>query len=215
MVSFKAFLAWKPETIFEQIVTSLFVNEALLEGEVSMSIKRPVQQLSVLASALALSFGLNATSAAANDVVTVVDPSPVNWLWITWNTMEETVRVNSDGRSTPSLAEKQTWLDDKTLQIKLRKNVEFQDGEKLNATTFRRSYDEVQKWVNPHPPGAFLNYSKDSSMEVVDDYTINFKFPEPDGSAIMKLRGMHVGSTKFWNELAFVDQKKKNAEGHW
>ena len=180
-----------------------------------MSIKRPVQQLSVLASALALSFGLNATSAAANDVVTVVDPSPVNWLWITWNTMEETVRVNSDGRNTPSLAEKQTWLNDKTLQIKLRKNVEFQDGEKLNAQTFRRSYDEVQKWVNPHPPGAFLNFAKDSSMEVVDDHTINFKFPEPDGSAIMKLRGMHVGSTKFWNELAFVDQKKKNAEGHW
>ena len=35
MVSFKAFLAWKPETIFEQIVTSLFVNEALLEGELA------------------------------------------------------------------------------------------------------------------------------------------------------------------------------------
>ena len=206
MASFKVFLAWKLEINFEQIVASLFVIEALLEGEVNMSIKRPVQQLSVLASALALSFGLNATSAAANDVVTVVDPSPVNWLWVTWNTMEETVRVDSNGRSTPSLAEKQTWLDDKTLQIKLRKNVEFQDGEKLNAQTFRRSYDEVQRWVNPHPPGAFLNFAKDSSMEVVDDHTINFKFSEPDGSAIMKLRGMHVGSTRFWNVLAFVDQ---------
>ncbi len=215
MVSFKVFLAWKLGVNFEQIVTSLFVNVALLEGVVSMSIKRPVQQLSVLASALALSFGLNATSAAANDVVTVVDPSPVNWLWITWNTMEETVRVNSDGHSTPSLAEKQTWLDDKTLQIKLRKNVEFQDGEKLTSQVFRRSYDEVQKVANPHPPGAFLNFAKDSSMEVIDDHTINFKFPEPDGSAIMKLRGMHVGSTRFWNELAFVDQKKKSAEGHW
>ena len=67
-----------------------------------MSIKRPVQQLSVLASALALSFSMYATSAAANDVVTVVDPSPVNWFWVTWNTMEETVRVDSNGRSTPS-----------------------------------------------------------------------------------------------------------------
>ena len=28
--------------------------------------------------------------------VTVVDPSPVNWLWITWNTMDEIVRVDSE-----------------------------------------------------------------------------------------------------------------------
>ncbi len=180
-----------------------------------MSLIRPVRQLSVLATALALTLGVSATNAAVNDVVTVVDSSPVNWLWITWNTMEETVRVDKNGQSTPSLAEKQTWLDDKTLQIKLRKNVIFQDGEKLTATIFRRSYDEVQKVVNPHPPGAFLNFAKDSSMEVVDDHTVNFKFSEPDGSAIMKLRGMHVGNTKFWNELAFVDKKSKNAEGHW
>lgn len=180
-----------------------------------MSITGPVKQLSVLATALALSFGMSAASAAVKDVVTVVDPSPVNWLWITWNTMEETVRVDKNGQAQLNLAEKQTWLDDKTLQIKLRKNVEFQDGEKLTATVFRRSYDEVQKVVNPHPPGAFLNFAKDSSMEVVDDHTVNFKFTEPDGSAIMKLRGMHVGSTKFWNELAFVDKKSKNAEGHW
>jgi len=190
-------------------------NVALLEGEVSMSLIRPVRQLSVLATALALTLGVSAANAAVNDVVTVVDPSPVNWLWITWNTMEETVRVDKNGQSTPSLAEKQTWLDDKTLQIKLRKNVAFQDGEKLTASVFRKSYDEVQKWTNPHPPGAFLNFDKASSMEVVDDYTINFKFPQPDGSAIMKLRGMHVGSSKFWNELAFIDQKNKSAESHW
>ena len=180
-----------------------------------MSISRPVRRLSVLVAALALGLGVTAAHAAANDVVTVVDPSPVNWLWVTWNTMEETVRVDSNGHGVPNLAEKQTWLDGKTLQLKLRKNVMFQDGEKLTAQTFRRSYDEVQKWVNPHPPGAFMNFAKDSSMEVVDDHTINFKFAQPDGSAIMKLRGMHVGSTKFWNELAFVDQKKKDAEGHW
>ena len=127
--------------------------------------------------------------------------------------MEETVRVNSDGRSTPGLAEKQTWLDDKTLQIKLRKNVEFQDGEKLNATTFRRSYDEVQRWVNPHPPGAFLNFAKDSSMEVVDDHTINFKFPEPDGSAIMKLRVCMWEVLNSGMNLPSLTRRKKMLKG--
>ena len=32
-----------------------------------------------------------------HNTVTVVDPSPVNWLSITWNTMEEANRVDHDG----------------------------------------------------------------------------------------------------------------------
>ena len=114
-----------------------------------MSLIRPVRQLSVLATALALTLGVSAANAAVNDVVTVVDPSPVNWLWITWNTMEETVRVDKNGQSTPSLAEKQTWLDDKTLQIKLRKNVAFQDGEKLTASFIKVQKSTWWMWICP------------------------------------------------------------------
>jgi hypothetical protein len=36
--------------------------------------------------------------------VTVVDPSPVNWLSVTWNTMEEPLRVDERGIGQPSLA---------------------------------------------------------------------------------------------------------------
>ena len=32
-----------------------------------------------------------------SNTVTVVDTSPVNWLSVTWNTMEELVRVDSKG----------------------------------------------------------------------------------------------------------------------
>lgn len=34
----------------------------------------------------------------------VVDPSPLNWLFITWNTMEEPIRVDQDGRVVPALS---------------------------------------------------------------------------------------------------------------
>ena len=35
----------------------------------------------------------------ASNTVTVVDTSPVNWLSVTWNTMEELVRVDSKGNT--------------------------------------------------------------------------------------------------------------------
>ena len=181
------------------------------------------QRLALLAAALALSFALPASTslaapqkgAAAGQPIWVVDPSPVNWLWITWNTMEELVRVDKDGKPEMGLAESYKWIDPKTVEFKLRKNVVFQDGEKLNAKVFRRSFDEVQRWDNPHPPGAFLNFAKGTKLDIIDDHTVRFTFPQTDSAAMMKFRGMHVGSTKFWDELSFIDKKTGKAEGHW
>ena len=168
------------------------------------------------ALAMAITLGLGAVAAmAATPVINVVDPSPVNWLSITWNTMEELVRVDKDGRTVPTLAESYSWVNDTTLEFKLRKGIKFQDGEAFNAKQFRRSFDEVQKWDAPHPPGAFLNFPKETKLEVVDDYTVRFVFPSTDSAALMKFRGMHVASTKFWNELGFKAKDSGNAEGHW
>ncbi len=63
-----------------------------------------------------------------HNTVTVVDPSPVNWLSITWNTMEEANRVDHDGIGQPSLAESWRWLDSETLELTMRQAV-YQDGE--------------------------------------------------------------------------------------
>ena len=165
---------------------------------------------------MAITLGLGATAAiAATPVIHVVDPSPVNWLSITWNTMEELVRVDKDGRTVPTLAESYSWVNDTTMEFKLRKGVKFQDGEAFNAKQFRRSFDEVQKWDTPHPPGSFLNFPKETKLDVVDDYTVRFVFPTTDSAALMKFRGMHVASTKFWNELGFKAKDTGKAEGHW
>ncbi len=168
------------------------------------------------ALAMAITLGLGAVAAmAATPVINVVDPSPVNWLSITWNTMEELVRVDKDGRTVPTLAESYSWVNDTTLEFKLRKGIKFQDGEAFNAKQFRRSFDEVQKWDAPHPPGAFLNFPKETKLEVVDDFTVRFVFPSTDSAALMKFRGMHVASTKFWTELGFKAKDSGKAEGHW
>lgn len=47
--------------------------------------------------------------------IQVVDPSPLDWLFITWNTMEEPIRVDQEGHIVPALATDARWLDDHTL----------------------------------------------------------------------------------------------------
>lgn len=91
------------------------------------------------------------TAWGPNNTVTVVDPSPVNWLSITWNTMEEANRVDYEGMGQPSLAAGWKWVDDETLEISLRRNAVYQDGEKYDATLFKLAFDKVQEWTNPHP----------------------------------------------------------------
>ncbi len=120
-----------------------------------------------------------------------------------------------NGKTQHALAESWTWTNPTTLRINLRKNVTFQDGEAFTATTFKQSFDEVQKWVAPHPPGKFLNYAKGTEVKIVDDHTVDMVFPGPDSAAFMKLRGMHIGSSAFWTKLGFVDKKSGTAEGHW
>ena len=150
-----------------------------------------------------------------DNTVTVVDPSPVNWLSVTWNTMEEANRVDMNGRMQPSLAESWKWVNPTTLELKLRPDVKYQDGTPFTAKNLKTGFDKVNDWSSPHPPGKFLNWAKGSQAKVIDDYTVDLILAEPDSAAFMKLRGMHLPSDAFWQKLGFVDKKTGSADGHW
>ena len=47
--------------------------------------------------------------------VRVVDPSPLNWLYITYNTVEELVRVDTRGKIRPAAMRSYRWKDARTL----------------------------------------------------------------------------------------------------
>ena len=64
--------------------------------------------------------------------IRVVDRSPLNWLYITYNTVEELVRTDEKGHIVPAAMKTYRWVDDLTLEIKLRENV-FQDGERVTV----------------------------------------------------------------------------------
>jgi ABC-type transport system substrate-binding protein len=64
--------------------------------------------------------------------VHVVDPHPLNWLFITWNTMEEPVRTDERGNIVGACMEG-SHCEGSTLVVKVREGVRFQDGEPLTA----------------------------------------------------------------------------------
>jgi hypothetical protein len=69
--------------------------------------------------------------------VHVVDPHPLNWLYITWNTMEEPVRTNEKGNIVGAAMEDSHW-EGATLVVKVREGIRFQDGTTLTAHSIRR-----------------------------------------------------------------------------
>jgi ABC-type transport system substrate-binding protein len=75
----------------------------------------------------------------------VFDPHPLNWLFITWNTMEEPIRVDQEGNIVPALAEEARWVDATTLDLRIRSDVRFQDGTPCTAHSIRRNFEEVQR----------------------------------------------------------------------
>ena len=147
--------------------------------------------------------------------VHVVDPSPLNWLHITYNTVEELVRVNTQGKIRPAAMRSYRWADDRTLDVRVRQGERFPDGEPLTASSVKRSFEEVMRWAAPHPPGTHFNLDPRTSCGVTGEYTVRFHFPAPDGLALGKLRAMHIMSTRFWETIGFGYERNGTGEGHW
>jgi len=148
-------------------------------------------------------------------VIHVVDPSPLNWLWITYNTVEELVRVTRQGKVRPAAMRWWRWVDPRTLDVRVRRGERFPDGEPLTAESVRRAWEEVSRWQAPHPPGTHFNLDPRTRVQVTGPRTVRFHLPEPDGLALGKLRAMHLMSTAFWNGPGFGYERQGRGEGHW
>lgn len=145
----------------------------------------------------------------------VADFHALNWLYITYNTVEELVRVTTNGTVEPAAMRSYRWIDDRTLEIQVRPNERFPDGEPLTAATVKRAFDEVLRWQAPHPPGTQFNLDPRTRCEITDDHTVRVHLPVPDGLALGKLRAVHIMSTRFWDEIGFGYKRNHSGEGHW
>ena len=138
----------------------------------------------------------------------VVDTDGGNWASITMNVMEHLVEFDKDGKLVPRLATSWRWLDDRVLEVKLRRGVTFHNGEVFDAEIVRLNWEENFKLKQPHVPGAWMNFKPGSRLDIVDPATVRLVFSEPDGIAMVKLSFMHIGNRQFYRELGWGEQ-------HW
>jgi ABC-type transport system substrate-binding protein len=133
----------------------------------------------------------------------IVDPSPVNWISMTFNVFEHLMEADVDGRLVPRLATGWRWLNDHTLEVTLRQGVTFHNGEGFDAEMVKLNWDEQSQLRQPHTIGAALNFAPGSRLEVIDPSTVRFVFPAQDGGALAKISIMHLANRQFYRDVGW------------
>src|SRR5262249_2159445 len=145
-------------------------------------------------------------SPAPRGELRVVDWLPSNWATITFNVMDHLVELDRDGKLVPRLATGWRWLDENTLEMKLRHGVRFHNGEIFDAEILQLNWDENTRLRQPHAIGEFLNFKPGSQLIIVDPDTVRFSFPEPDGAVLAKLVYLHIGNRQFYREFGWGEK---------
>ncbi|WP_342558401.1 glutathione ABC transporter substrate-binding protein [Metasolibacillus sp. FSL K6-0083] len=107
------------------------------------------------------------------------------------NIYETLVARNFDtGEFEPKLAESWEYVDDLTLQLKLRQGVKFHDGTDFNADAVKANLDRLLDPEVASPRAT--NFEPIDSVTVVDEYTVQIKTKAPYGALLAALT--HPGS---------------------
>jgi peptide/nickel transport system substrate-binding protein len=138
----------------------------------------------------------------------VVDKSPLNWQYIVLNTFEHLVEFDKEGTLVSRLATGWRWLDDRTLEMTLRRGVTFHNGEVFDAEIVKLNWEENLRLKQPFKIGSYMNFQPGSRLEILDAQTVRFHFPKPDGGALARLSVLHIGNRQFHKELGW-------GEEHW
>lgn len=85
---------------------------------------------------------------------------------------------DADLKIIPALAESQNRISDTVLELKLRKNVVFQNGEPFDAKDVKFSLDRVLNKDERSPQRGWINTV--SSVDIVDNYTVRLTTTVPD-----------------------------------
>jgi peptide/nickel transport system substrate-binding protein len=102
------------------------------------------------------------------------------------NYAEGLVTLDKDNNRIPCLAEGWRWIDERTIEFKLKRGVSFQNGETFNAEAVRLNWEAYKELEAPLTP--FLTIPDGTVFEIVNEYTVRFTFPEPDGLALVKFK---------------------------
>ncbi len=108
-----------------------------------------------------------------------------------WRDQNLVIYDGKEGRPAPSegygLAESFQYIDDKTLELKLRKGITFHNGEPFTGASVKSSFVRMLDKANKSPQAS--NYTSIDSVQVVDDFTVRLLFSAVDPVMITKLAG--------------------------
>lgn len=108
-----------------------------------------------------------------------------------WRDQNLVIYDGKEGRPAPSegygLAESFQYIDDKTLELKLRKGITFHNGEPFNAASVKSTFTRMLDKANKSPQAS--NYTAIDSVQMVDDSTVRLLFNAVDPVMITKLCG--------------------------
>ncbi len=139
--------------------------------------------------------------------VRIVDRQDFNYASIVLNVFEHLIEIDKDGKLVPGLATGWRWLDDRTLEFKLRQGVKFHNGEVFDAEIVKLNWEENLRLKQPFVIGEFMNFTPGSRLEILDPQTVRFIFPEPDGGALARISQLHLGNRQFYAELGWGEKK--------
>jgi len=114
------------------------------------------------------------------------------------------ISKDKDNNYVPSLAKDWRWINDRTIEFKLRMDVMFHNGEKFNAEAVKVNWEAYKKME--HPTGwSYLTIPDDTVFEVLDKYKVRFTFPEPDDLAYMKIWLFDLFAPAFFSQHTFKE----------
>lgn len=105
-------------------------------------------------------------------------------LWVSDHIYDRLVMLDEELNIIPVLAEDWEWLDDTTLEMKIREGVTFHNGEPLTAEDVKYSIQRHQDPETVSPNFARLEAIITEDIEVVDEYTIRFPLKYPSASLL-------------------------------
>ena len=112
----------------------------------------------------------------------------------------------------PSLGVSRKWIDDTTLEIKLRQGVHFTNGEPFDAHAVKFNFD----YQRQHNPGRGVQvYMKNlKEIEVIDPFTVHMVLDQPDALFLDKviigpLSGWVIGAPKYMEQVGWDEFLKR------
>ena len=125
------------------------------------------------------------------------------------NLVLEPLVITEKGRVKPLLAERWKWVDKRTLEVNLRKDVRFHDGKSFDAEVAKANFDFFKTSIYP------VNlrvYFKAVQCKIIDNHTIRYILPFPDSLFLpqltkifqispTKLKELSMGERYFWGTV--------------